>query len=144
MFYRYKLFQILGYLGLLPMVAPLFFFDDPFAVRFFLTYSLAILCFVSGALWAKSFQLAGSEQNQNQNKILIISNVSVLIAILSVFCLDQIVLIVLASLFGVVLFVEKRFLEAEDLTDGYLKMREIVSTIVIILHILGFVILRVV
>ena len=90
----------------------------------------------------KSFQLAGSEQNQN--KVLIISNVSVLIAFLSVLCLDQIVLIVLASLFGVVLFVEKRFLEAEDLTDGYLKMREIVSTIVIILHILGFVILRVV
>ena len=142
MFYRYKLFQILGYLGLLPMAAPLFFFDDPFAVRFFLTYSLAILCFVSGALWAKSFQLAGSEPNQNQNKILIISNVSVLIAFLSVLCLDQIVLIVLASLFGVVLFVEKRFLEGEVLTDSYLKMRVIVSTIVIILHILGFVILR--
>ena len=142
MIYRYKLFQILGYLGLLPMAAPLFFFDDPFAVSFFLTYSLAILCFVSGALWSKSFQLTGSEQNQN--KILIISNVSVLIAFLSVLCLDQIVLIVLASLFGVVLFVEKRFLEAEDLTDGYLEMRASVSTIVIILHILGFVILRVV
>ena len=142
MFYRYKLFQILGYFGLLPMVAPLFFFDDPFAVKFFLTYSLAILCFVSGALWSKSFQLAGSEQNQN--KILITSNVSVLVAFLSFLCLDQIVLIVLGSLFGVVLFVEKRFLEAENLTDGYLKMRVIVSTIVIILHILGFVFLRVV
>ena len=142
MFYRYKLFQILGYLGLLPMIAPLFFFDNPFAVRFFVTYSLAILCFVSGALWSKSLLLAGSEQNQN--KILIISNVSVLIAFVSVLCLDQIVLLVLASLFGVVLFVEKRSLDGEDLTDGYLKMRAIVSTIVIILHILGFVILRVV
>ena len=142
MFYRYKLFQILGYLGLLPMAAPLFFFDDPFAVRFFLTYSLAILCFVSGALWSKSFQLAGSEQNQN--KILIISNVSVLIAFLSVLCLDQIFLIVIGRRFGGVLLVEKRCLEAENLTDGYLKMRVIVSTIVIILHILGFVILRVV
>ena len=122
------------------MAAPLFFFNNPLSVNFFVTYSSAILCFVSGALWSRSFQLLRSEKDQI--KILLISNACVLIAFFSVLYLDEIVLLVLASIFGVVLFIERRFFEGEDLADGYLKMRSTVSTIVIFLHILGFVILR--
>ena len=139
---KYKLFQILGYLGLLPMAAPLFFFNNPFSVNFFVTYSLAILCFVSGTLWSRSFQLRRSEKDRV--KILLISNACVLIAFFSVLHLSQIVLLVLASIFGVVLLLERHFFDLEDLAEGYLKMRSIVSTIVIFLHIIGFVILRVV
>ncbi len=122
------------------MAGPLFFFNNPFWVNFFVTYSLAILCFVSGTLWSRSFQLLRSEKDQI--KILLISNACVLIAFFSVLYLNQFVLLVLASIFGVVLIVEKYFFEVEDLAEGYLKMRSTVSIIVIFLHITGFVFLR--
>ncbi len=97
---------------------------------------------MSGTLWSRSFQLRRSEKDRV--KILLISNACVLIAFFSVLYLSQIVLLVLASIFGVVLLVERHFFDLEDLAEGYLKMRSIVSTIVIFLHIIGFVILRVV
>ena len=122
------------------MAGPLFFFNNPFWVNFFVTYSLAILCFVSGTLWSRSFQLLRSEKDQI--KILLISNACVLIAFFSVLYLNRFVLLVLASIFGVVLIVEKYFFEVEDLAEGYLKMRSTVSIIVIFLHITGFVFLR--
>ena len=52
-------FKSLG-TSLLPMAAPLFFFRSIFG-KFFLTYSLAILCFVSGTLWSQ-FSGARSEK----------------------------------------------------------------------------------
>ncbi|MBC09734.1 MAG: hypothetical protein CMQ39_06175 [Gammaproteobacteria bacterium] len=134
------MFQILGYLGLLPMAGPLFFFNNPFWVNFFVTYSLAILSFVSGTLWSRSFQLLRSEKDQI--KILLISNACVLIAFFSVLYLNRFVLLVLASIFALVLLVERYFFDVEDLAEGYFKMRSTVSTIVIFLHIMGFVFLR--
>ena len=97
---------------------------------------------MSGTLWSRSFQLRRPEKDQV--KILLISNALVLIAFFSVLYLSQIVLLVLASIFGVLLLVERHFFDGEDLAEGYLKMRSTVSTIVIFLHIIGFVILRVV
>ena len=79
---------------------------------------------------------------KDQIKILLISNACVLIAFFSVLYLNRFVLLVLASIFGVVLIVEKYFFEVEDLAEGYLKMRSTVSIIVIFLHITGFVFLR--
>ena len=122
------------------MAGPLFFFNNPFWVNFFVTYSLAILCFVSGTLWSRSFQLLRSEKDQI--KILLISNACVLIAFFSVLYLNQFVLLVLASIFALVLLVERYFFDVEDLAEGYFKMRSTVSTIVIFLHIMGFVFLR--
>ena len=54
---------------------------------------------MSGALWSRSFQLRRPEKDQV--KILLISNAFVLIAFFSVLYLSQIVLLVLASIFGV-------------------------------------------
>ncbi len=122
------------------MAGPLFFFNNPFWVNFFVTYSLAILCFVSGTLWSRSFQLLRSEKDQI--KILLISNACVLIAFFSVLYLNRFVLLVLASIFALVLLVERYFFDVEDLAEGYFKMRSTVSTIVIFLHIMGFVFLR--
>ena len=122
------------------MAGPLFFFNNPFWVNFFVTYSLAILCFVSGTLWSRSFQLLRSEKDQI--KILLISNACVLIAFFSVLYLNQFVLLVLASIFALVLLVERYFFDVDDLAEGYFKMRSTVSTIVIFLHIMGFVFLR--
>ena len=79
---------------------------------------------------------------KDQIKILLISNACVLIAFFSVLYLNQFVLLVIASIFGVVLIVEKYFFEVEDLAEGYLKMPSTVSIIVIFLHITGFVFLR--
>ncbi len=122
------------------MAGPLFFFNNPFWVNFFVTYSLAILCFVSGTLWSRSFQLLRSEKDQI--KILLISNACVLIAFFSVLYLNRFVLLVLASIFALVLLVERYFFDVDDLAEGYFKMRSTVSTIVIFLHIMGFVFLR--
>jgi hypothetical protein len=77
--------RLLGALGLLPfagMAVGTLLFDDllrALCLRGFLTYSLAILCFLSGTLWGETLP----EPRADQRATLLISNGTVLFAVLA-------------------------------------------------------------
>jgi hypothetical protein len=77
--------RLLGALGLLPFVGMALgtlLLDDllrALCLRGFLTYSLAILCFLSGTLWGETLPEPGAEQRAT----LLISNGIVLFAVLA-------------------------------------------------------------
>ena len=128
--------QALGFAGLTPFYLLLggvaFLKDYPRAlsVQGFVIYSLAILCFLSGALWGYARGLPDREQIGH----LVISNGIVVFAVASVLT-AQVVLAVLLLMLGYLslLWFERRTRETRD---WYSAMRAQLTLGVVLAHVL--------
>lgn len=129
----FRSLNTLGYLGLVPFVLPLIlhYYGSYSAVseQAFIFYSAIILSFLSGTFW--------SSQAANHYKHQIISNVFCLIAFVALFLDVKVAIGVLIIGYTVLLFYEIAALEPKREKD-YLKVRTILTSSVVLLHILAF------
>ena len=127
--------QVLGFAGLTPFylslagVALLEDYPRALSVQGFVIYSLAILCFLSGALWH-----ARSLPDRDQIGHLVISNGIVIFAVASVLT-AQVVLAVLLLMLGylALLWFERR---TEETKNWYSAMRAQLTLGVVLAHLL--------
>lgn len=81
-----RIMVMLGLAGLIPFAAAavgVFLLDDlllALAQRLFLTYSLAILCFLAGTLWGETLP----EPDAGEGAVLLVSNGVVIFAVLAI------------------------------------------------------------
>ncbi len=128
--------QALGFAGLTPfysfLIGVAFLQDYPRALstQGFVVYSLAILCFLSGALWGNTRQLPDGEQNFH----LVVSNGIVIFAVASVLT-AQVVLAALLLTLGylALLWYERR---TQTMRDWYSAMRAQLTLAVVFAHLL--------
>ena len=126
----------LGYAGLIPFYAAVVgfavFTDYPqsLSVQAFIVYSLAILCFLSGALWGQAGQTAGKEQILRR----IVSNGIVIYAVAAVLTAQAMVAAVLLMLgFLCLLWYELRL---ADMALWYGRLRLRLTLGVVIAHLM--------
>jgi len=135
-----RMWQLLGYLGVLPFVAliiisvPDITFNSVSAKQGFIFYSASILSFLSGTLWQK-------EKLAKNNHALVASN---LFCLFSFVCLFLSPLIALGLLiFGyITLLAVEYYLSAKNsntFNRHYFKMRFMLTLIVCLLHGLAFI-----
>ena len=130
--------QLLGFAGLAPfylaLIGVAFLEDYPRAlsVQGFVIYSLAILCFLSGALWGHARKLPDSDQHWH----LMVSNGLVIFAVASVLT-AQVVLAVLLLMLGylALLWYERR---TQEHRSWYPAMRVRLTLGVVFAHLLFF------
>lgn len=128
--------QGLGFAGLLPFYATVLGFayltDYPqsLSVQGFITYSLAILCFLSGALWGQASQISGREQILRR----VISNGLVIFAVAAVLTAQAMLAGVLLMLgYLGLLWYERRLGDTEQ---WYGRLRFQLTAGVVIAHLL--------
>lgn len=150
--------QWLGYLGLIPFIAPLIemfaavstnssiqsaVFLGFYAPYVFVAYSAVILSFLGGILWGKGRQESTANRS---NMALIISN---LISILAWLSLLMIHISALMTLFAVTLLMcgyaslllAERSVDAINEDLGYWRMRLVLTALVIVAHSLTLILL---
>jgi len=128
--------QVLGFAGLTPFylslagVALLEDYPRALSVQGFVIYSLAILCFLSGALWGHARSLPDRDQIGH----LVISDGIVIFAVASVLT-AQVVLAVLLLMLGylALLWFERR---TEETKNWYSAMRAQLTLGVVLAHLL--------
>ena len=153
-----KLTQWLGYLGLIPFIAPLLemlaavasssgiqsaVFLGFYAPYVFVAYSAVILSFLSGILWGKGRRESTANKS---NMALIISN---LISILAWLSLLMIHISALMTLFAVTLLMcgyaslllAERSVGLSNEAIGYWRMRLVLTALVIVAHCLTLILL---
>ena len=131
---RKRLVTTLGGLGILPFCVALLLPDPAAGLDLFLIYSLAILCFLSGAWWATALIVDSSNQQQNLYT-LIFSNVVVLLGVLLVWVSSPISALGLGLMFLVLLMGERYALVFKHQPAYYVHMRTVVTSIVVVLHV---------
>ncbi|MDA8659575.1 DUF3429 domain-containing protein [Luminiphilus sp.] len=130
--------QLLGFAGLTPFYFSLFgvaFLQEyprALSVQGFVIYSLAILCFLSGALWGHARRLPDNDQHWH----LLVSNGLVIFAVASVLT-AQVVLAVLLLMLGylALLWYERR---TQETRNWYSAMRVRLTLGVVFAHLLFF------
>lgn len=130
--------QYLGYLGLAPFALTLVFENlivellNRSAVQVFVFYSAIILSFLAGTLWRK--------QNDKKNiNLQLLSNIFSLLAFFTLLIPYYLALIVLAVSYLALLHCEYHFDYDKLENQPYLNMRLQLTTIVVILHIVAYV-----
>ena len=127
----------LGYLGLIPFILPLIFganIEDTLgtsAIQVFIFYSAIIISFIAGTLWRKP------NDTVNVN-LQIFSNIFSLLAFFALLLPNNIALIVLAKIYLLILLCEYHFDHSDQKNQDYLKMRIRLTSLVVLLHIAGF------
>ena len=147
----------LGYLGLLPFIGCLWLFEylpqladvsflqpylNAFAVnpqQTFILYSAIILSFMAGSLWKKDTYNANTHEskiNSSSKALAVISNLICLFAFTCLFLSIFYSLILLPLGYLCALFIEYYFCNKKEpsFTPQYIKMRIILTAIVISLH----------
>ena len=128
--------HLLGYLGVLPFIASLFFLksDDNSSINFstpmFIIYSIAILSFLSGTLW---------QANIESKRTAIISNLLCLFAVASVFLPSQIGLLWLGFGYFFIWYSERRLMQSNTISylETYHSLRSQLTLVVIFMHLLA-------
>lgn len=129
----------LGYLGLIPFILPLIFgttIENTLEIsplQVFIFYSAIIISFIAGTLWRKS------TDNISVN-LQIFSNIFSLFAFFALLLPNNIALIVLAKIYLLILLCEYHFDHSDRKNHDYLKMRIRLTSLVVLLHIAGFLI----
>lgn len=130
--------QYLGYLGLAPFALALVFENlivellHHSAEQVFVFYSATILSFLAGTLWRK--------QNDKKNiKLQLLSNLFSLLAFSALLIPYYLALIVLAASYMALLHCEYHFDYAKLENHPYLKLRLKLTTLVVTLHIVAYV-----
>lgn len=132
----------LGYMGLIPFLFGLLlsFTDSQFmgisGETFFITYSVAILSFLSGILWASGIE---NFESQSSNKALLLSNAIVLVAWLAVLLGEQkeLVTTLILILGYIAVWRAERTMREENQSqgpDGYFDMRTRLTSSVVLMH----------
>ncbi|MFA1574671.1 DUF3429 domain-containing protein [Vibrio cyclitrophicus] len=132
----------LGYMGLVPFLFGLLLSltDSQFlglsGETLFITYSVVILSFLSGILWGSGIE---NFESQSSNKALILSNVIVLVAWLSVLLGEQKeFLTTLILIIGyIAVWRAERSMREENQSegpDGYFDMRTRLTSSVVLMH----------
>lgn len=135
-------FNLLGYLGLLPFV-----FGAWLAITrtsllslpprlVFVSYSAIILSFLGGVLWGRSLSLGESLRRQG---LLVGSNVIALLSWLSLLAsagYSDLILIALMTGYGLTLLAESAIRQADEplLVDYYRGMRRVLTVLVVAIH----------
>jgi chromate transport protein ChrA len=130
-----KTWQSLGYLGLVPFVICIIFFESyPHHFLFnsqqiFHFYSVIILCFLAGTLWKK-------DSKKLQSNVQIVSNVLCIYAFICLFLPVYYALIFLPLGYLALLIAEYLFCDKEQMsyTQPYFNMRLILTLFVCALH----------
>lgn len=130
----------LGYLGVLPFIASLFFLSSTSSIPviksppIFIIYSIAILSFLGGTLW---------QANIESKRTAIISNLLCLFAVASIFLPSQIGLLWLSFGYFSMWYAERRLRQSNTISylDTYYTLRSRLTVIVIFLHLLASLIL---
>lgn len=132
----------LGYMGLIPFVAGLFVSltgSTLFGLSgeaLFITYSVVILSFLSGILWGSGIE---NYENPWSNKALVLSNVIVLAAWLSVLVGENNELVSLPILLMgyIVVWRAEKLMRTENQSagpDGYFDIRTRLTSSVVLMH----------
>jgi len=130
--------QYLGYLGLAPFVLALTFenwIEEIFnrsSVQVFVLYSAIILSFIAGTLWRK-------QNDKLSIKLQLVSNLFSLLAFLALLIPYELALITLAIAYVVLLLGEYHCDDAKPKNHHYLVMRLQLTTLVVTMHIIAFV-----
>ncbi len=132
-----KLWQILGYMGLLPFMVciaiSLFIPEHQWiAKEGFVYYSAIILSFVAGTLWRMDNQVKMGKQQ-------VISNLFSLVAFFSLFLEPWPAIAVLATSYFIIFLFERYFTQDKTRDKKYLFMRFWLTTIVVLLHIVAMI-----
>lgn len=131
--------QYLGYSGLIPFILTLALagYIDEFLnispVKVFIFYSAIILSFIAGTLWRKL-------NNNVNSKLQILSNIFSLLAFLTLLLPNYIALVILAKAYLLTLLCEYYFDHSDPENYQYLQMRMHLTSLVVIMHIIAFVI----
>lgn len=128
--------HLLGYLGVLPFIASLFFLSSTSSIPvktsppIFVIYSIAILSFLAGTLW---------QANTDSKRTAIISNLLCLFAVASIFLPSQIGLLWLGFGYFSIWYAERRLRQSNTISylDTYHTLRSRLTVIVIFLHLLA-------
>tara|TARA_R110000744_G_scaffold117745_1_gene220132 strand:- start:25105 stop:25521 length:417 start_codon:yes stop_codon:yes gene_type:complete len=131
--------QYLGYLGLSPFL--LTFAYEAFsielfntsAVQLFIYYSAIILSFIAGTLWRK-------HNDKRSIQLQLCSNAFSLLAFLTLLLPHYVALVALAKFYLLILLCEYHFDHAESETQNYLQMRLYLTTLVVLMHIIAFIV----
>lgn len=119
--------RLLGYLGLLPIIAPtlLLFLDSGHSAiwsHFLITYAAIILSFIGALHWA--FAMTINKLSEMDRKLTFIwSVIPSIIAWISLSMNDYFALLLLAIFFILNLIKDKRLAKSVDLPDWYLPLR---------------------
>jgi hypothetical protein len=132
-----RLITVLSYGGTLPMMGCLLLIDSSWAQPLLKTYSLAIIAFLAGNWWSTALMQSKISAQQRQG-ILLISNAIVITAVITVTFMGKLALLVLALLFGLLLFGERILASFRPQPDYYRSMRTGVTALVIALHLSAF------
>lgn len=132
-----RLITALGYAGTLPMLGCLLLIESSWALPLLTTYSLAIIAFLAGNWWSTALMQRNISARQRQN-ILLISNVIVITAVISVAFMGKFALLMLAFLFGLLLLGERILASFRQQPNYYRSMRSGVTTFVIALQLSAF------
>jgi len=131
-----RIMVLLGLAGLLPFAAAavgVFFLDDlllALAQRLFLTYSLAILCFLAGTLWGETLP----EPAVGQGAALLVSNGVVIFAVLAILTAQPVLAALLLFLGHVAqLWFERQSLERPA---WYVRLRTGLTGVACLCHLL--------
>ena len=127
-----KLWQILGYMGLLPFVVCItasHFISDVqmMAKQAFVYYSAIILSFIAGSLWRV-------EPSRKMGKEQLVSNFFSLIAFFSLLSDLWLALWMLATSYLLILLFERSLNNEKAFRKEYMSMRVRLTTIVVMLH----------
>ncbi|WP_286264589.1 DUF3429 domain-containing protein [Thalassotalea atypica] len=132
-----KLWQILGYMGLLPfftcMVISLFIPElQLVAKQSFIYYSAIILSFIAGSLWR-------IDQKTKRGKTQIISNLFSLIACFTLLTDFWLALWILATSYLFIFLFERSIRHDKALNRQYMSMRFWLTSVVVLLHMIAII-----
>lgn len=132
-----RLITLLGYAGTIPMVICITFLETRWGLPLLKAYSLAIIAFLAGSWWTTAL-LQRSVSARQLRQILLLSNLIVIVAVLTVTFLDALALLIIASLFAFLLIGERSLAVFSLQPSYYRAMRGGVSALVIGLHLTAF------
>lgn len=127
---------ILGYLGVIPFIYALVFFNENIlgsnvtGQYLFVVYSIGILSFVSGTLW---------QPNKDEANTPFISNVFCLFAVFAIFLPLNLGLLWLASCYVLLWYSELKLTQSQRITHSreYMVMRRRLTMLVVTFHIIA-------
>jgi hypothetical protein len=118
---------LLGYLGLLPFLALVganFLYEIAIFSQAFLFYSISIMSFVAGSLWRTT-------NSDKTNWLIVLPTIpTLLLALLDI----KLALLYLGICYVFILLLQKRSAEWQSLSFDYQRMRERVSSVVLVCH----------
>ena len=127
----------LAWAGVLPIAVCMIFLQTPLGVLLLKSYSLAIIAFLSGNWWSTALITQGLVREQ-RGQVLLLCNGIVLVGIAGVVFMDDRSLLLLAALFGCLLWGERSLPAFGKQPAYYRRMRTGLTCAVMILHLLAY------